>query len=114
MLSLAKIYEIEKWKENNVFEPPQHVGQQTASSRWVITEKLNNGKKVIKAWLVARGFEEGSSNILKDSPTCAKEGMRLILTLLASNKWPCNAIDIKSALLQGKQFERPVFIILPL
>ena len=37
--------------------------------------------------------------------------MRLILTLLASNKWPCNAIDIKSAFLQGKQIERPVFLI---
>ena len=39
--------------------------------------------------------------------------MRLILTLLASNKWPCNAIDIKSAFLQGKQIERPVFLIHP-
>ena len=37
--------------------------------------------------------------------------MRLILTLLASNKWPCNAISIKSAFLQGKQIEIPVFLI---
>ena len=35
--------------------------------------------------------------------------MRLILNLLASNK--CNAIDIQSAFLQGKQIERPVFLI---
>ena len=34
----AKTYEIEKWKEY-VFEPAQCVGQQTVSSRWVITEK---------------------------------------------------------------------------
>ena len=39
--------------------------------------------------------------------------MRLILTLLSSNKWPCNAIDIESAFLQGKQIERPVFLIPP-
>ena len=39
--------------------------------------------------------------------------MRLILTLLSSNKQPCNAIDIKSAFLQGKQTERPIFIIPP-
>ena len=45
----AKIYEIEKWKQNNIFEPVQYVGQQTVSSRWVITEKISNGKKVIKA-----------------------------------------------------------------
>ena len=35
--------------------------------------------------------------------------MRLILNLLASNK--CNAIEIQSAFLQGKQIERPVFLI---
>ena len=33
----AKIYEIEKWKQN-VFEPVKYVGQQTVPSRWVITE----------------------------------------------------------------------------
>ena len=41
----AKIYEIEKCKENNVFEPVQYVGQKIVSSSCVITEKLNNGKK---------------------------------------------------------------------
>ena len=84
--------------KNNVFEPVQYVGQQIVSSRWVTTEKINNGKKVVK-FDVARRFDEDSSNILKDSPTCTKESMRLILTLLASNKWPCNAIDIQSAFL---------------
>ena len=34
----AQIYEIEKWKENDVFEPVQYVGQQTVSSRWVVTK----------------------------------------------------------------------------
>ena len=32
----------------NVFEPVQYVGQQIVSSRWVTTEKINNGKKVVK------------------------------------------------------------------
>ena len=31
--------------------------------------------------------------------------------MLVSNRWPSNAIDIKSAFLQGKQIERPVFLI---
>ena len=55
-------------------------------SRWVITEKINNRNKVVKVRLVSRGFEEDSSNILKDSPTCNKESMRWILTLLVSNR----------------------------
>ena len=81
------------------------------SCRWGLTEKINNGKKVIKARLLARGFEEDGSNILKDLPTCTKESARLILTLLASDKSPCNAVIIKSAFLQGKQIERALFLI---
>ena len=81
------------------------------SCRWGLTEKINNGKKVIKARLLARGFEEDGSNILKDLPTCTKESARLILTLLASDKWSCNAVVIKSAFLQGKQIERALFLI---
>ena len=70
------MYEINVKKENNVFEPVKYVGQQIVSSRWVITEKINNRNKVVKVRLVSRGFEEDSSNILKDSTTCTKESMR--------------------------------------
>ena len=44
----AKIYETEKWKQNTVFQSTQYVGQQTISSRWIITEKINSRKKVVK------------------------------------------------------------------
>ena len=37
--------------------------------------------------------------------------VRLILILFASNRWPCNAIDIKPAFLLVKQNERHVFLI---
>ena len=37
--------------------------------------------------------------------------VRLILILFASNRWPCNVIDIKLAFLPVKQIERPVFLI---
>ena len=33
-------------------------GQATVSCKWVFTEKLVNEKKVVKARLVTRGFEE--------------------------------------------------------
>ena len=51
----AKIDEIEKWKENHVLEPIYYNGQKTKTTRWVLTEKFVNGKKIIKARLVARG-----------------------------------------------------------
>ena len=69
----AKIHQIEKWKENHVFEQIYYNGQKTKTTRWVLTEKFVNGKKIIKARLAARGSEEDSSEILKDSPTCTKE-----------------------------------------
>ena len=62
----ATIDEIKKWKENHVIEPIYYNGQKTITTRWVLTEKFVNGKKKIKARLVARGFEEDSSEILKD------------------------------------------------
>ena len=43
-----------------------------------------------KARLVAKGFEEiYNEKILKDSPTCSKEAVRIILTLIAqkSESW---------------------------
>ena len=69
------------------------------------TEEILNGK--------IHFLYYDSSYLQQGSPTCTKESMRLILTLLACNKWPCNAIDIKSAFLQEKQIERPVFLIPP-
>ena len=66
------------------------------------TEKIVHRMKKIEARLVARGFEEDSSEILKDSSTCTKESLRL-LKIMASNRWTCNSIDIESAFLQGKE-----------
>lgn len=106
----AKIDELEKWKKNKVYENVENHGQKALSVRWVVTEKILNGKKKRKARLVARGFEETENDILKDSPTCLKESLRLILTLIVYNNWRCNSIDIKSAFLQGKEIERTVYL----
>ena len=41
-----------------MFESVQNENQPIISSRWIITERFKDGKKVVKARLVARGFEE--------------------------------------------------------
>ena len=51
------------------------------------------------ARLVARGFEYKNFEIVKYSPTCTKEPMRLMLILFAFNRWTCDVIDIKQAFL---------------
>ena len=62
--------------ENDVFERVPFYGQATVSCKWVFV----NEKKVVKARLVARGFEEDSSDLRTDSPTCSKQSMHLVLT----------------------------------
>ena len=62
---------------------------------------------MVKARLVARGFEETNlKDIRKDSPTCGKDSLRLCLTILASKHWKISYPDIK-------EINREVFLIPP-
>ena len=107
----SKLKELSNWKENDVFEEVDDVGQLPISLRWVITEKMKSGIPVIKARLVARGFEENlSKEFRKDSPTCTKDSLRITLALVSSFGWKCNCVDIKSAFLQGNAIERDIFV----
>ena len=106
----AKLRELESWKQNNVFEEVENKGQDLISVKWIITEKLKNGEKIIKARLVARGFEENSDKLQCDSPTCSKDALRISLTLISSFNWTCYSLDIKTAYLQGDEIKRNVWL----
>lgn len=107
----AKRKEIENWQENEVFEEVEWEGQPTISVRWVVTEKHSKEGKIIKARLVARGFEEElEENIVTESPTCSKEVLRLALAIMLMKEWTCHTIDIKAAFLQGQRINREVFL----
>ena len=54
----AKEKELQNLIDHDVFKEVPYNNQPTVSSRWVITEKLVDGKKCYKARLVARSFEE--------------------------------------------------------
>ena len=107
----AKKKEIASWIDNEVFEEVEWDGQPTISVRWIITEKVKKEGKIIKARLVARGFEEeNDENVIAESPTCSKEALRMGLTIMLRKEWTCNTIDIKSAFLQGHKIEREVYL----
>ena len=112
-LMQAKVEELNKWKQNNVYETVKFSGQSCVSVRWVTTTKFVNGKRKVKSRFVARGFEEKDDDFLSDSPTCAKESLRIALSIIASKKWKCQSIDIKAAFLQGRPIEREVYITPP-
>ena len=106
----AKEKEIQNWRDNKVYEEVEDIGQESLSVRWVVTEKVKGGQTVVKARLVARGFEEDTGGLRKDSPTCSKEAIRLALTLTSAMGWTCHSLDVKAAYLQGNEISREVYL----
>ena len=107
----AKDKELKNWLHNEVFEEVESSeGQKVISVRWVITEKLQDGEKIVKARLVARGFEEDTEGLRKDSPTCSREAVRLAVSLASTKSWKCHTLDVRAAYLQGNRIEREVFV----
>ena len=98
--------ELEKWREYDVFEEVENVGQKVISTRWVLTSK--DGKS--KARLVARGFEDNDIDKRTDSPTCSKMNLRLVIAIAASKSWKIHSLDIQSAYLQGQAVKRDIFL----
>ena len=48
--------------------------------------------------------------IPKDSPTCTKESLRLVLSIIVQNGWMPHSIDIKTAFLQGHLLDRNAYV----
>lgn len=106
----AKEKELENWIKFDVYKEVEDKGQQTLSTKWVVTEKeFPDNKKGTKARLVVRGFEEEGHNQV-DSPTAAKATLRVFLAVATNEHWKCETIDIKAAFLQGKEIEREVYL----
>ena len=85
----AKLKELKKWRDNDVYEQITFQRQSCITLRWVNKYKMINGQKKIRSRLVARSFEENQEVPWTDSPTRAKETLRILLIVTASNKWKC-------------------------
>ena len=106
----AKEKEIMNLTENDVFEEVDDAGQTCISCRWVITSKEKDGGKVVKARLVARGFEEKSNDARTDSPTRSRQSLRIAFVVASTMSWKIQSLDITSAFLQGNVIERNVYL----
>ena len=106
----AKEKELQSWRENNVYEEVEDVGQKAISTRWIVTEKVKEGEQVCKARLVARGFEEEIAEWEKDAPTCNAETLKFCLSVMKMKKWNCYTLDVKTAYLQGDEIRREVYL----
>ena len=82
---------------------------------WVITETENGKDNVLKARLVAKAFQDRSSDSNRsDSPMSARERLGDKLAVVATSGWSCHAVDIKTAFLQGTKFNRMVYLCPPI
>ena len=68
---VAKMKELENWKSFKVYSVVPDEGQSQITTTWVITEKLIDNAKTIKARLVARGFQE-EQDLVVESLTAQK------------------------------------------
>ena len=77
----------------------------------MITQKFKDNEIRYKALLVVRSFEEENlKDIRKYSPTCCKDNIRLVTSIIASNQLKIHSVDVKSAFLQGKGINRDVYV----
>ncbi|VDI46237.1 Hypothetical predicted protein [Mytilus galloprovincialis] len=103
--------ELENWKRNHVYQEVEDYGQSYVITRWVYTIKEADNEIHRKARLVAKGFEEDYlDEIQKNSPTCDKQSLRLILSIIMQKKWSINSIAIKTTFLQGEKMQRQVHL----
>ena len=92
------------------------------TSRFVVTEKHEDGESKIKSRWCLRGHHDPDlvQKVLAGkchSPTLSQFGRSLILQMLVSNKWTMNLGDIKGAFLEAnvrdKALRNPVYAELP-
>ena len=83
---------------------------------WVIMEKPDNMTKTgsrIKARLCTMGnsAKEFSKNSIQfESPTCGRDTVKAILSLVPDNKWKIATFDVSSAFFQGDSLRREVYV----
>ena len=95
----AKFEEMDKWVDFETYTEVLNQGQKAISTRWICTKKGN----LVKARLVARGYEDDGNTEKTDSPTIVKANLRVLFTIATSKKWRINFfIDVQSAFLQGR------------
>ena len=104
--------EIDKYKAFGAYEEVDDYGQHRIPIRWVITRNTGDGKnQPIKARLCIRGdLERNKASIRSDSPTAAKETLKIALMIAANEGFGIKSIDIKSAYLQGNDLNRDIYV----
>ena len=111
-VQIAMKAELDKYKSFGAYEEVEDKGQHRIPIRWVVSKQIDSGKnQPIKARLCIRGdLERNKSSIRSDSPTAAKETLKIALMIAANEGFTIKSIDIKSAYLQGNDLKRDIYV----
>ena len=83
---------------------------------WVITEKTDNLSKTeskVKARLCTMGNsskEFSKDSVQFESPSCGRDTVKAILSLVPDNKWRIGTFDVSLAFFQGESLQREVYV----
>ena len=109
----AKKKELQDFSDFDVYDIvdlPKDVN--VIGTEWVLVEKEGNeGNKVVKARLCARGdLEAGKHMIPVNAPTANKVTIKLLLVLAASRGYDVRTNDVRRAFLQTEDLDRMVYV----
>ena len=101
----AKLAQLKSWKQNNVYHEVPYEGARFNFITIVCSLKHNGSGITPKARVVVKGFEDSEKDHLqKESPTCLRESLRVIISFSLQQKWSLHAIDIKTAFFTGQKY----------
>ena len=111
----AKTAEVNNLLDYDVFEAVKDEGQETISSRWVVSakEKHDGKKQKPKARLVARRFQE-TIEPKSDSPTDSKESFKMLMAIAAHEYFKLASVDLRAVSHQSRTLDRDVFTLPPI
>ena len=102
------INELTRWLNLGAFERcPRKHATNVIDARWVLKWKEVNGKRIIQARLVVRGFKDlQAAQLSTFAGTTTRWGQRLVNSVAAQQGWPLFTADVSQAFLRGLTFEQ--------
>uniref|UniRef100_A0A0G4GLS8 Reverse transcriptase Ty1/copia-type domain-containing protein n=1 Tax=Chromera velia CCMP2878 TaxID=1169474 RepID=A0A0G4GLS8_9ALVE len=105
---------LQRFLDETVFRRGVRVpkGRKVMRCRWVLTWKLKGRKRVAKARLVMKGFQDDRKDLQTYLGTADWWSVLLVLSFMATKGWGCAKLDVRTAFLTAEMKDE-VYVRLP-